>query len=193
MILPLSKNARSALLIIDMQEYFFRKAERRKNLGQVVNNINKLIKHFDICSLPVYHVVSRFQADGSDWDLKMRMTGESALIIGAEGSAILSDINVLSNHTTIVKNRYSAFFGTNLAELLKIENIDRVVVIGGYTHYCVNATIFDAYCYDFVPCIITNAVISHLEEESNVMIERMRRNGFHIFKTDDFIKGVEYK
>jgi len=58
--------------------------------------------------------------------------------------------------------------------------VARVAVCGAYTHYCVNATVFDAYAHDFVPCLVLDAVISHLPEESAVMIERMRRNGYHL-------------
>jgi nicotinamidase-related amidase len=51
------------------------------------------------------------------------------------------------------------------------------MVSGGYTHNCVNATVFDAYAYDIVPGIITDAVISHLPDETALLIDRMRRNG----------------
>jgi len=188
--LPIHENARSALIIVDMQKYFFQDVERRRNLDQVVNNINTLIDYFDECSLPVFHVVSCYQANRSDWDLKMKTTGEPELIIGTQEAEILSEIRVSKRHNSIIKTRYSAFFKTNLAELLQDHRIDRVVVIGAYTHYCVNATIFDAYCYDFVPSIITDAVISHLEKEANVMIDRMRRNGYHVFTTQELIAGM---
>lgn len=191
MTLPLPENARSALIIVDMQEFFFQEIERRHDLDQVVKNINKLIGHFDDRSLPVFHVVSCYKADGSDWDLKMKVASEPELIIGTQEAAILSDIKVFDNHTSIIKSRYSAFFKTNLAELLQANQIDRTVVVGAYTHYCVNATVFDAYCYDFVPCIIKDAVISHLKNEAAVMIDRMKRNGYHVLSTQEFVSGME--
>ena len=42
--IPMSKDARSSLIIVDMQNFFFRDAARRCNLEQVVKNFNKLIK-----------------------------------------------------------------------------------------------------------------------------------------------------
>ena len=187
MFLPLPPRARSALVIVDMQEFFFRKPERRQNLERVIANINTLIEYFDARQLPVFHVVSKFQADGSDWELKMKMAGEPELIEGTPETAILASIRVSEAHTILAKTRYSAFFKTDLADRLHRKKIARVVVVGAYTHYCVNATIFDAYCHDFVPCLITDAVTSHLTEESAWMIERMRRNGYHIFTTAEFI------
>jgi nicotinamidase-related amidase len=185
--LKLALNGRSALIIVDMQEYFFRQLERRSELERVTANINLLIEHFEYKQLPIFHIVSRYKRDGSDWDLKMMATGESVLIEGTPEAQILPEIKVTPAHSIIAKTRYSAFFKTNLAELLRVKNIQRAVVTGAYTHYCVNATVFDAYGHDFVPCIITDAVTSHLQEESRVMIERMIRNGYHVFTTAEYL------
>lgn len=183
MMLPLRQNARSSLIIVDMQDFFFRDAARQRNLGHVVKNINLLIDYFDARAWPVFHVLSSFKVDGSDWDLKMRAAGKPELIVGSQEAKIVAGIKISESHLTIIKTRYSAFFKTNLAEFLQAQKIDRVVVVGAYTHYCVNATIFDAYCYDFVPCLITDAVISHMPDEAEIMIARMQRNGYHLFST----------
>jgi len=185
--LPLSPNARSALLIIDMQEFFFRQAERRRGLDIVIHNINRLIDHFETKSQPVVHIISCFKADGSDWDLKMKASGKAELIEGTPEVAILPQIRVAANHQMIVKTRYSGFFKTNLAGPLSEEKVERVMVVGAYTHYCVNATVFDAWCHDFVPGIVTDGVLSHMEEESGIMIERMRRNGYHVCTTKEYL------
>jgi len=189
-LLPLPRNARSALAIIDMQEFFFHKPERRQNLEQVIHNINRLIRFFDARQLPVVHVVTSYKADGSDWELKMKASRQPELIEGTPETAILPQIKVLPDHLVVKKTRYSAFFRTNLADLLKASNIHRLMVVGGYTHYCVNATVFDAYAHDIVPGIITDAVISHLPEEAAIMIDRMRRNGYHVCLTDEVIHGA---
>jgi len=153
----------------------------------VTDSINRLIDHFAARSEPIVHVITCFKADGSDWDLKMKASGKAELIEGTAEAAILPQIRVAADHRVVVKTRYSGFFRTDLAEILHEEQVERVVVAGAYTHYCVNATIFDAYCHDFVPCLITDAVTSHLTEESALMIERMKRNGYHIFTTAEFI------
>lgn len=189
--LPLPPNPRSALIIVDMQAFFFRAEERRRGLEQVISNINRLIRWFNDHQLPVVHAISAYKADGSDWDLKMKASGEPELIEGSAEAAVLPDIHTTPRHLTVVKSRYSAFFKTRLAELLHEHSVDRAVVVGAYTHYCVNATVFDAYCHDFVPCLITDAVISHLPDEADLLVARMRRNGYHVMRTDGFLSEKE--
>ena len=189
MILHLPSHARSALVIVDMQEFFFRKPERRHRLEEVVANINCLVSHFEVAQSPIVHVVTGYQSDGSDWDLKMKASGKPELISGTAETAILPQIKVADYHLILTKTRYSAFFKTNLAERLKEQGVAQVVVVGAYTHYCVNATVFDAYSHNFVPCLITDAVISHLEDESRLMIERMKRNGYHVLSTLEYLAG----
>jgi len=131
MLLPLPQNARSALVVVDMQEFFSRKPERRRNLETVVANINQMIEHFESRQLPVFHVVTSYKADGSDWELDMldmRAKDEPELIKGTPETAILPQIKVADNHTVLAKTRYSAFFRTDLADLLRAENVHRVVV-----------------------------------------------------------------
>jgi nicotinamidase-related amidase len=156
----------------------------------VIENINRLICFFETQHTPVIHVITCYKADGSDWDLKMKITGEPELIENSPEAAILPDIRVSPTHLVLKKTRYSAFFKTNLADLLKADGIQRLMVVGGYTHYCVNATIFDAYAHDIVPGIITDAVISHLTEEAARMIERMKRNGYHVYRTNEYFKRL---
>lgn len=189
--LPLPPNSKDALLIIDMQEHFFRFPERRIDLPQVIQNINFLIRHFDTLGWPVIHVTSAYQMDGSDWDLKMKASSKAELILGTRETQILPEILVRPNHWHVRKTRYSAFFKTDLAECLQAAGIHRVMVCGAYTHYCVNATVFDAYAHDFIPGLITDAVLSHLPEEANVMLERMRRNGYHLFTTDEYLHQIK--
>ncbi len=185
--LPVPSNAIDALVIVDMQEFFFRKPERRTGLDGVLANINRLIAHFDGQRQPVVHVRSAYHADGSDWDIKMIAAGKPELINGTPEAELLPQIDTRPHHLQIVKTRYSGFFKTGLAEQLNALQVKRVMVTGGYTHYCVNETVFDAYANDFVPGLISDAVISHLPEESALMIARMRRNGYHVMTTDEYL------
>ena len=189
--LPLPPSAADALLIVDMQHFFFSHPERRVGLEVVLANLQRLIHHFDRRGWPVVHIFTAYQADCSDWDLKMQASGIPECILGTPEAAILPEIPVMPQHWHVRKTRYSAFFKTDLAERLQAAGIRRVMVCGAYTHYCVNATVFDAFAHDFVPGLIIDAVLSHLPDEANVMLERMRRNGYHLFTTDEYLHQLK--
>jgi nicotinamidase-related amidase len=184
--LPLPPGSRSALLIIDMQNYFFLKQARRVGLEEAVANINRLSACFDERDWPVFHVISRHSPDGTDWDLRMKAIGTPVLITGTTEADILPMIERRPPHQILVKTRHSAFFRTDLDERLQQAKIRRVICCGAYTHYCVNATVFDAYYHDYVPGMVLDAVVSFLPEESQMLVDRMRRNGFHLLTTAEF-------
>jgi nicotinamidase-related amidase len=185
--LLLPSEAVTALVIVDMQEFFFCRPERRTGLDGVIANINRLIDSFDKRGWPVVYALTAFRGDGADWDLKMRSSGKPELIEGSPETALLPDLSVRPHHYRIIKTRYSAFFKTGLLDILNRLALRRVMVTGAYTHYCVNATVFDAYAHDFVPGLISDAVLSHLPDKTALMVERMRRNGYHVLNTIEFL------
>ena len=108
--LPFSQTARSALLVVDMQNFFFQKDERRRLLMPALEKINRLIDFFDAQDLPVVHVVSGYMADGSDWDLKMKAAGAPELIEGTPEAEILPEIIFREAHLVVRKTSGTVLF-----------------------------------------------------------------------------------
>ena len=75
----------------------------------------------------------------------------------------------------LVKRRFSAFFATDLALLLREQSIGRLVICGVKTNVCVRATAQDAFANGFdvvVPRQATNSNRPHLAEASLEDIDR---------------------
>lgn len=180
----------TALLVVYMQNYFFKDPQRAALLQPVLPRINALTAAFDQAGLPVIQVLSAYRPDRSDWDLRMLQENHPTLLRGSEEAGLLDELQVRRRHHQVIKTRYSAFFKTRLASWLRKRGIRRVAVCGAYTHYCVNATIFDAYAHNFVPCLVLDAVISPLPDEAALMVERMRRNGYHLFTSGELIRSL---
>jgi nicotinamidase-related amidase len=51
----------------------------------------------------------------------------------------------------VLKRHPSAFFGTELAGMLRFMGVDTVVIVGVSTSGCVRATALDAMCHNFRP------------------------------------------
>ena len=58
----------------------------------------------------------------------------------------------------IYKNRYSGFYGTDLAERLDRDRVRTVVVTGVLSHVCVDTTARDAFARDLDVVVVRDAV-----------------------------------
>jgi nicotinamidase-related amidase len=73
------------------------------------------------------------------------------------------------------KRRYSAFFATDLALLLREQDVRRVVVAGVKTNVCIRATIQDAFAHGFEPILVRGAVGSNRPHLHDATVEDVER------------------
>ena len=78
-----------------------------------------------------------------------------------------SGFEEMPGEPVIPKRRYSAFFATELALLLREQATERVIVAGVKTNVCIRATVQDAFAHGFRPTVVRGTVDSnrpHLHE-----------------------------
>lgn len=131
-----------ALLIIDMQQWFFRTAATQAKLPGLLAGINELADFFHERDLPVIHVPTEHGADES--------TGEAEE---------LSDIHRLNSDVIIPKTHHSAFVRTGLEDRLWEIDVNTVVLAGSSTNACIGLTAIDAYDRDFMPILAGDAIL----------------------------------
>jgi ureidoacrylate peracid hydrolase len=68
---------------------------------------------------------------------------------GGPGTEFDPCLNRQTGDVEVVKQRYSAFFGTSLDQILRQRAIQSVVVLGLTTNVCVQSTARDAWQHDF--------------------------------------------
>jgi nicotinamidase-related amidase len=73
----------------------------------------------------------------------------------------------------IRKRRYSAFFGTDLAILLKGLKAETLILIGGLTDVCVHYTYADAHQSDFYTRVVEDCVIGSSHEAHAASLNAM--------------------
>ena len=163
---------RTALLIIDMLNDFFRRhahlAEQRPRL---VASVNALAGAFRLHGQPVIWVRQEFAPDLRDAFLEMRRQNLRVTIAGTDGCELLPELDRRPTDKTIVKKRYSAFFGTDLDATLKSIGPDVLVVAGINTHACVRTTVIDAYQRDYEVVVATECIASY-DEAHHEMTKR---------------------
>ena len=117
----------TALLIIDLQRGMFEAGETPHGGEAVLSRVAALADRARAEGVPVLHV--RHAGDPRD-----------PLEKGTPGFEIHPKVAPKPNEPVITKTRCSAFFDTPLQEELKRRGIDRLVVAGMQTEYCVDTS-----------------------------------------------------
>lgn len=105
----------------------------------------------------------------------MRAKGIRISIRGTRGAQIASELNVNPADAVVIKMRYSAFFGTNLNQLLHEVHPDALILAGINTHACIRMTAIDAYQRD-IPVILAVDCIDSYDREHHELSLRYMKN-----------------
>ncbi len=140
-----------ALLIIDMQERFFKMGPIvEKSLNDATEYINAAIEYSRNNDFPVIAIEHMDKNDN--------------FIPGTEGFDTHSSINLIDSDPRIRKEEGSGFYNTNLGEKLRELDIESVIITGFCAEYCVLSTIRGAADSGFKPMILRNSLASFKPE-----------------------------
>lgn len=159
-----------AVVIIDMQKDFFEKESLASQKERLIKNINSLTASARKKCVPVIWVRHVLKADLSDSPLGDRDIGERRVIEGTPGADLLEGLVVEPGDPEIIKKRYSAFFKTNLEDMIKTLGTDVIIVAGINTHACVRMTVIDAYQRDYRVVVAKDCVGSWDQEHHEVSL-----------------------
>ncbi|HEY1472592.1 MAG TPA: cysteine hydrolase [Pseudolabrys sp.] len=162
-----------ALIIIDMLNDFLRHwtPASKQRLVQATNSLIDTMRNHD---RPVIWVRQEFSVDLHDAFPEMRAKGIRITIQGTEGSQIVSELAVHPSDTVIIKKRYSAFYGTELDDVLTGLSPDGLILAGINTHACIRTTAIDAYQRDWEVILATDCVDSYDKEHHDISLRYMR-------------------
>jgi nicotinamidase/pyrazinamidase len=153
-----------ALLVVDVQNDFLPGGALAVPQGDaVIAPLNGWIARFTAAGLPVF--ASRdwhpgghcsFHAQGGPWP--PHCVAGSAGAAFAEGLALPPDADVVSKGVDAATEAYSAFADTGLAQLLRVQQVERLFVGGLATDYCVLHTVADALRLGFEVVLLPDAM-----------------------------------
>ena len=180
---------KTAILIIDMlNDYFLegRLADRRTILCDKINELTTLGREI---GLGIIWVRQEFKKDLSDAFLIMREKNISKTIEKTKGAQILNELIRNDADYEIIKKRYSAFYKTNLDEILNRANIQQLIICGINTHACVRMAAIDAYQRDIKVIIATDCVNSNDTDHHKITL-RYLGNGIASLMGNEEIKNI---
>lgn len=177
------------LLIIDLQNDFLASLAA-SIVTPLVANTNRLVRTFRAETLPIVWIRQEFRADLSDAFLEMRDKNIAGVIEGTEGAQLHPDLEVSENDVTIIKKRYSAFFGTTLDQHLQEQKVDHLVLCGINTHACIRTAAIDAYQRDYRVLLPRECIGSYDDEHARVTLRYLDGKIARVVGAEDVVKMV---
>lgn len=189
--------SKTALLIIDMQNDFCLPGAPFEVYGAM--NVAKKIKNaLEACrrhGLTVVHVFRHYRADGSDVELTRYdgfMKAGTSLVRGTESARIVDDLKPKEGEYLVVKQRWSAFFQTELDLLLRRLGVDHIVVTGVQTPNCIRGTVWDANSLDYEVTVLSDGTGAKTDDVHNANLLDMKNIGIQIMTADEFIDSLPH-
>lgn len=170
-----------ALFVIDMLKDFL-----NKNGALYCGDASRRILPFVKGKIEEFHskgdmVIFLCDSHKED-DLEFRMFPKHC-VDGTEGAQIIDELPVGKKDVIIKKTRYSAFYNTNLDNVLKDKPISEVHVVGVCTSICVMDTVGDLRNRDYKVLVYKNGVADFDERAHQFSLERMEKTyGAEIIK-----------
>jgi len=132
----------TALLVIDMQNYFHRIVQ------PILENILKVIQSCRQKNIPIIFTQHGHTDPTSDGGVLGEWWGQ-LIIGGTKDWEFLPGIKIESKDTVLPKKRYSAFFETDLDATLRSMEIKDLIISGVMTNLCCETTAREAFMRDY--------------------------------------------
>ena len=153
---------RSALLVLDMQDYFLRAESHAfiPSAPAILPNIQELIRDFYVRGLIV--VFTRHV--NPDVDAGMMARGWQDMIRAESPDSLIHASLDTSKGILIAKSQYDAFHNTSLEEVLRGRGVEQVVITGVHTHLCCETTARSAFVRGLEVFFCVDGTATYAEE-----------------------------
>lgn len=175
--------ARSALLVVDMQNDFCAEGGFVSKLGRdtgifidLAHKVSALIDQARAAGKPVIWLAANYDdADVSRQMLtRQRETGLPVCCAAGSWGADFFMVSPAPDEPVIFKHTYSGFFGTDLEAMLHALEIDTLVYAGVQTNICIESTLREGHSRGFYTVVASDCVASHMEAEHHSTLATVR-------------------
>ncbi len=183
--------AKNAFIIIDMQKDFnLVGAPFRVDCGlEAMPYIEQALEATRKTDIPVFHVFRYYRADGCDVEIT-RYDGFVAkgggCVTATPGAEIMDSIKPIEGEYQIVKQRWSAFFNTELDLILRRLQVKQVILAGVQTPNCIRGTVWDANSLDYEVIVLTDATNAATPEVHQANLFDMKNIGTKLMTTAEY-------
>jgi nicotinamidase-related amidase len=157
---------RTALLNVDLQNFFVESAPDGSGVLARINGLAEVCREAGILVIHTMHVL---RPDGSNTgvlgELVPAVHEQGFLYAGARTAALHPRLVVAPQDITLEKPRFGAFHGTDLEMILRARGIDTVIITGISTDVCCDTTAREANARDFLVLFVSDGTAVNAENE----------------------------
>jgi len=181
----------SALFIIDMQQFFCNPSSHAyfKDSTKIIPNIQNLMTIYRQQSLPIIftrYALLRTESPGS-----MGRWWNDVLYDDDAFSNVIPLLQPLPNDLVIRKTQYSAFFKTDLDQILKKLKVSNILITGVLTHLCCETTARDAFMRNYDVFFVTDATASDKQELHAASLRTLSDGFVTLMTTNEVISWIK--
>jgi len=159
---------KSALLVLDMQNYFTDKDSHAfiPSVDAIIGNINRLILKFESGNRPI--IITQHFNNVAEGGMMLKWWNDY-IKKGTNYFNVDRRIKV-QNIKIIEKQFYDAFFNTELDLSMKEKSVQQVVICGVMTHLCCDSTARSAFMRNYQVFFTVDGTATYLESFHNSTI-----------------------
>ncbi len=158
-----------ALLVIDMQEYFYSLKPKAFNT-KIIPNLHMKLDEFRQKNKLIIHAFTVYSQNKQDWPKVRKKENSIWCIAGSGEERFIPGFEPKEDEVQVIKKRYSAFFNTELHQILTDKNVEVLMLCGFSTDVCIRMTANDAYNYGYKNFFLKDCMDS-LNESNNASLE----------------------
>jgi ureidoacrylate peracid hydrolase len=199
--------ARTALIVIDMQNAFGTEGGMFDKAGMDITGIQHAVaptaaavEAARTAGIEVVWIKMGFQPDLSDLGAEDVPNGLLLLRCGVKdgvltrdqwGTDIVDELKPEEREPVIYKTRFSAFYRTELDELLQSYGAKHLIITGCTTTICVESTIRDAFFRDYHCILLEDCTAETSRSNHEASVQLVREIFGSVSSSTNFINAVQ--
>jgi ureidoacrylate peracid hydrolase len=197
--------ARTALLVIDMQEAFCApggpaQVPVSRSIVAPINALTAELRDLGVTVIWVLHSNTRI-GDKSDWEIFFNafvadeVRHKTLDSLAAERQSVWSALETAPSDVTIFKNRYSAFIpgSSNVERVLRGMGVDTVLIAGTKTNVCCESSARDAMMLDFKVVLVEDCCAALSDDEHRAALENVIQQFGDVMTADEVLALLRHR
>jgi len=176
----------AALLVIDIQNYFHRIVQR------ILKNLLRVIQSCRQKGIPIIFTQHGHTDPPADGGVLGQWWGE-VILHGTKDWQFLPEIKIESRDIVLPKKRYSAFYETDLEQILRSKGVRDLIVSGVMTNLCCETTARDAFMRDYRVFFLIDGTATGKVDHQLATLKNLGFGFAHLITCDELIQHLGSK